>query len=192
MAAREHFGTAKVTRDPLIAATVQRIENARAQKKIPHSQLCRAAGVKPITWSRARRGTQDPQRETLQALERACATVIPRSPAPERVLAGLFHAAFRLIALEQGISRELMEAVDLTVQRPADADWLAVSRARSMAIYIVAVEHEVPHSLLAGIAGISKQKIGKALERVENWRDDAAIDAMLERVRAIVAPELRA
>lgn len=59
-----------------------------------------------------------------------------------------------------------------------------MARARRLAIYIVTVELEIPNADLARALGCSRQNVKQARDKVEDWRGDAAIDALIAGVTA--------
>lgn len=190
---REHLGQPQVNRaDPFTLSHVQNIERERARKNVSLGTLARAAGMKERTWSRIRMGRQVPQRETLQKVSAALAKMPAQIPVPERLIAGVYRGALALLAREHGLDLETIERTDFSVQRAHDKSWKLANRCRQMAIYLVAIEYEIPGASIGALAGVSKMAVSKTLGTVEDWRDDEQTDQLLDRIRAIVAPELRA
>lgn len=189
---REHLGCPLVNRaDPFTEPRILKLEQLRLRKRISIASLSRAAQMKTRTWPRIVDGRQVPQRETLQRVEAALNGLPAQFPVPERLLAGVYRGALALLAREHQITLDAIEATDFSVTRAHDASWRLANRCRQMAVYLVKIEYEITGEAIGALAGVSKMAVSKTLETVEDWRDDPKVDALLDRVRAIVAPELR-
>ncbi|MFG1300338.1 hypothetical protein V5F49_11145 [Xanthobacter sp. V3C-3] len=170
-------------------STVAGVEARRATLGIDLGELCRAASVNPVTYWRALTERVTPQRRTLvklaRALDQLAGTAPPPPPAPA-VVAAFWRAAVLYLAHEVGADPARALGDD-GQSCPLDPAWLAASRARQLAFYLAHVELSVSHSAIAAAVGTTKQRVHKAVNRVEDLRDDAAIDALLERASAFLS-----
>lgn len=169
------------TVDPRIAA----IERKRIAAGIGNEPFARAAGISFWTWRRLRRGENVPTDATLTKLEAAFDA--PKGKKPRNVIAGFHRLVTSLVADAVGEPRAAVFAADMTRQRPQDPAWLKAARIQMMATYITAVELEVGNAELGRAIGQSRQAVQKARNKIEDLRDDAAIDAALVAVTAMVA-----
>lgn len=165
------------------------LDDRRRALGIALHALLAAAGVGSRTWDYLRAGATVPQRRTLvklsRALDQLAGAAPPPAPAPA-VVAAFWRAAVLFLAHEVGAdpARALGDDGQSCPQDPA---WLAASRARQLAFYLAHVELRVSHSALAVAVGTTKQRVHKAVNRVEDLRDDDAIDALLERTSAFLS-----
>lgn len=144
----------------------------------------RLAGVSFWTWRDLQRGNTKPTDATLKKLEAAFGHA--RGPAPPQILKSYHAVVVSLLADRSGFSRAVLQEMDFSVQRPLNPQWLAASRLNMMAIYITAVELQVENATLGRALGCTRQNIKKARDRVEDMREDPAIDALISGVTALV------
>lgn len=172
-------------------STVEAIEARRERIGIAVRDLCSAAHVDPSTYWRVVRDHVTPQRRTLVKLSRALeqlagARPTEAPPAPAPVVAAFWRAAVLFLAHELGA--DPARALDDGGQScPQDPAWLTASRARQLAFYLAHVEFGLSPSALAVAIGTSKQRVHKAVGRVEDLRDDTDLDALLDRAAAFLS-----
>lgn len=169
-------------------STVATLDARRAAQGVQVRCLCRAAAVDPTTYWRLIKGHVIPQRRTLIKLARALdrieagAGAAAEEPKPS-VVDAFWRIAVAFFARELGA--EPGRALDdLGQSCPQDPAWLAASRARQLAFYLTHTELSVSLSALAAAVGTSKQRVHKAVNRVEDLRDVVDLDALLERASA--------
>lgn len=102
------------------------------------------------------------------------------------VLALGYRGVLGLMAAEMGLKALPAVLADPRANRPNDPLWRAQATARGRALYLVVTEACVPMSLAGDLAGITKQGVSKVLREIEDSRDDAAVDALIERVAEAV------
>lgn len=170
--------SASSTVDPLIAA----IDKKRAERNIPHDQFAQRAGISIWTWRDLRRGSHGPSPTTLRKLNAALeGQVAP--PSPPAVIKSYHRLVMRMLAQAKGLDPDAVAAVDLSTQRPQVPAWLEAARINNMAIYLTTVELQVENADFARALGISREAVRKARNKVEDLRDDPAIDELLTRMR---------
>jgi len=140
------------------------LDTRRRALGVTVTKLLAEAGVDPRVWERGLAGHVTPQQRTLIKLARA-----------------LDRVAF----CAREVGAEPRRALDARGQScPQDPAWLAASRARQLAFYAAHVELQVSLSALAAALGTSKQRVHKAVNRVEDLRDLVDLDALLDRASA--------
>lgn len=149
---------------------------------LTHQELCKHAGVDLNSWHRLRRGEHAPKNETIQKFDNALKN--GPSPKPPQLIASYHRLVMVMIAAELNFPLATLLATDFTAERPQVQEWLEAARIRAMAIYITTVELEVKNADMARALNVTREAIRKARNRVEDMRDDNAIDALLSRVRA--------
>lgn len=172
--------SASSTVPPKFETSVEKINQARKTAGLSHEEFCRRAKAGTRNWFRLVRGEQKPTPALLKRLNAALGDAQAARPRP---VVKAFHRLVMIeIARAQDFDVAVLLATDFSVQRPHVPDWLAASRIQSMALYITAVELEVGNAELARALGVSREAVRKARNKIEDLRDDAAIDALLNRV----------
>lgn len=173
-----------------VALSLATIEKLRIARGWSRQKLAERAGVSERAYKKIlMRGSA--RHSTLRALARALARGEPR-PAPPpatSVVAALHRAAMAELAREHHLPVDQVLEADFSRQRPQNRRWLAASRIRRLALYVVSVElGGIDAVTLAAAIGVTKQNVGQALAQVEERRDaDRRLDRMLERVGARLA-----
>lgn len=160
---------------------VHGIDRRRAEIGLTHEAFCQRARISFWTWRDLRRGAFAPTRKMLVRLETALASEPPPAK-PPAVIKSYHRLVMRMLAQALGRDPDAVAGVDLTVQRPQVPDWLEAARINNMAIYLTTVELEVENVAFARALGISREAVRKARARVEDLRDDPAIDALLTTI----------
>jgi len=147
------------------------------------------ANIDVRVWERARAGQCEPQHRTLVKLSRALDRIAAGGPAPAAppsMVAAFWRIAVAFFARELGADPAL--ALDDRGQScPQDPAWLSASRARQLAFYVTHVELSVTLSALAAAIGTSKQRVHKAVCRVEDLRDVLDLDVLLDRASTFLS-----
>jgi len=97
-----------------------------------------------------------------------------------------YRGVLGLVAAEMGLAPLPAVLADPRANRPNDPLWRAQANARGRALYLAVTEANLPMTLAGELAGITKQGVSKVLREIEDSRDDAATDALIERVAAAV------
>lgn len=167
---------------------IRLIEQRRRAKGIGRSRLCERAGVDWWTWERLRGGGPLRSRDALlERLERALDTIPPRTdPVLTTAILALMRLAARAVLAEAAALPAVIEELTVVRQRAVPATAIAQARLQRVAIYLVAVELEIPNAAIARALGMSRQNVQQARLAIEQLRDKPAVDAMLERCRAVL------
>lgn len=155
------------------------LDRERAQKGMTHADLCRGTGLSENHWSDLRAGRVQPRDHTIQKIKRWIAGTVP-TVAPD-VIAATHRFAMLWLAKETDADVDLVMAQDFSCERPRDPVWLLAARLRSYAIYITAVELQVPNAALGRAIGCSRQNIKQRRDWVEEQRGEGNLDALLDR-----------
>ena len=163
------------------------LDARRREMGVPVKCMLVAAGVAPRTWDYMRAGAVTPQRRTLVKLSRALDRLSRGAPVapPPSMIAAAWRACVLYLAGELGA--DPARALDARGPScPLDPAWLVAARARQLALYLVHVELCASFSALAAAIGSSKQRVQKAVRRVEDLRDAPDTDALLSRTTAFL------
>ena len=170
-----------------------RLEKKRCELGVSIEVLAAAAEISWRTYERARAGERVTAR-TLKKLGRALRALERRRPAPKLDRPGAARVAYRgslaVLAAMAGLDAAAIAAVDPRVPKPASAVWNAAIALQQRAVYLAVTEFGLPITLAAGAAGITKQGVSLWVRRVEDARDDPALDALLTRAAEFMAGEL--
>lgn len=165
---------------PRCSSTVAAIDKQRRAAKLSHEQFCQRAGISYWTWRDHLRGRAQPNGATLQKYREALVNP-PREPAPG-VIAGAHRLAVVRLASAHGVAIEQIDAQDLSVQRPRNANWLLAARLNRMAIYILTVELQMENADVAAALGCTRQNVAQARDAVEEWRDEPTTQRLIAKV----------
>lgn len=102
------------------------------------------------------------------------------------ILALGYRGVLGFVAAEMRIDPLAAVLADPRANQPNNPTWRAQANARGRALYVAITEANLPMTLAGELAGITKQGVSKVLREIEDSRDDAAVDALLERVAAAV------
>jgi hypothetical protein len=151
--------------------------------------LCRRAHVPVSTYWRVATGRKKgwwPQ--TIKKLEAALdGRDLPRTRADaDRVIGDLFRAYVVIFAKELGHAEEVLGS-DPQARANLDAQWRANAYVRALAVYCVTVELGVSGARVGRAIGLTRAAVSQINRRVQDFRDDPKIDALLERVGSLVS-----
>lgn len=159
-----------------VAAQLAEIETRRRALLWSQERLCAGASVNRRTYERALSGAYIPLPKTIRSLfrelergEAARAPVAAEIAADRRML---FEAMCRTAALAFELDAAAVVAVRPADNRPRDPRWLALVRAKHVALYALVMTDRVSMAAAAALAGVSKQAISQALKGVEDRRHD--------------------
>lgn len=168
-----------------IASRFRAIEAARREKRLCLDALARWAGVASSTYNRALRGICLPSSRTLDKLEAALAGGRPKLSAPD--LHTIFRGYLVTAAHALGLDPEVVTASDPGRRATNDPVWARCAHARALAVYCMGMEHGLGPSALGRAAGVTKQAVSIMLKRVEDLRDDPAVDALVEKAGRLIS-----
>lgn len=173
------------------------IENLRVMNGLTIGEVCRRAGMtQPNQYYRYRAGTVRARPAKLRLLKEVIeGRSWPRRPMPSKLpepmfralIASTYRGFLAVLAREQGLDPEAVAASQPSLSKVSDPAWLAAARVRALAVYCTCVELDVPGRRVAQAAGMTKQAVSECLKRVEDLRDDPAIDALVERVSRLIS-----
>lgn len=98
----------------------------------------------------------------------------------------VYRMAIGVFAVDAGISPAAALAADPRANSRGDPTWSAAALCRHRAAYVLVVGRDVPISAAAGVVGVSKQALSKALRKVEDSRDDVAVASLIDQVIGLV------
>lgn len=160
---------------------IRAIDRRRAELGLSNEDFCRRAGVSFWTWRAIRRADFVPSRKMFNRLRAALIDPVA-APPPPAVIKSYHRLVMRTLAQAKGLDPDAVLAVDLTVQRPQVPAWLEAARINNMAIYLTTVELQVENADFARAVGVTREAVRKARNKVEDLRDDPAIDELLNTV----------
>lgn len=159
------------------------IERERQTRGISRERLALSAG---ITREWYRKVLLNPSRASA-ALVARLANAVHHMPekrgAPNRLdLVAAYRNALEKICRELDLDFAAVLRFDPKRGATADPAWAAASRAHALATYFLntGVGHVQKH--IAEAIGVSPAAICIRLRKVEAWRDDPAVDRLLERI----------
>ncbi len=169
------------------------IDRKRRASNRTVSGLCRDAGIPVSTWWGLATGKRKAWRaSTIRKLEgalalppRAGSVVRPRHNA-QMVLAA-YRGHIAAIAPRFGADPAEVAASNPAWRAVRDPKWLLAAKVRSLAIYCTVVEFDIPGAVVARAIGVTKQTVSAALRRVEDLRDDPAIEAIVEAAGRLIS-----
>ena len=106
--------------------------------------------------------------------------------AVSRAVAALIQATERTLLAEVGDDESLIEQLTFERKRRHPPSTLARRRLRRLAIYLVAVEMQIPNVHIARALRSTRQNVCLARQVIEDLRDRPAVDALLDRCRVLL------
>jgi transcriptional regulator with XRE-family HTH domain len=155
--------------------------------------LCRKAQVPISTYWRVAKGRKkrwrDATVEKFQAalVGQSCPGRAPEPTAPPDHLASIYRAYVAILSPELGADPETVLASDPSLRATSSPQWREAARVRAIAVYCVSIELAVPAARVAAAIGVTRAAASAMLRRVEDFRDDPEIDALVERVGKLVS-----
>ncbi|WP_336800501.1 hypothetical protein [Kaistia sp. MMO-174] len=158
------------------AARLEMLDRDRRRANISISEIAVAAGVSERGIRYALNGIKGIRPSTLRRLERALAELQRQARDPAPFIAATYRGLLVSLAHAARLDPDLVIGADPRHERGA------IARVRMRAFYLMVTEFNLTMTAVAAIAGVTKQAISKSMREIEDERDDAAIDAMLDRV----------
>lgn len=168
---------------------LQRIERLRAKKNISVAELCAVAGVRDRQWYRWMKGITDPKPSSLRALDKALQSLTKEQELDERsrnAHQSVYHLLLSWMAACANLDIIAVLKDDPQAQDKQSPFKAKASQCRQRALYLIVTEMDVPLVVAAGLAGISKQAVSKALRSIEDSRDDPSIDELLTHAAVLL------
>lgn len=160
---------------------MQAIDEKRRQMKIEIRALCAQAGVGRQTYYDALAGVCEPSRATIGKLQQALGRfkkAMAGDPGPLACYVA-YRCALAMAAEVLGLDAHAVLASDPARKATADKDWLAESRARRLAFWIVNGQFGFKATAIGMAAGVSKQAVSVGVREVDD--DDGSDMARARR-----------
>lgn len=181
--------------------TFAALDAQRQKLGITGHRLVIEAGMRPVNWYRWKRGSQ-PNAKTLRKL-RAALDRLEADPARRRssaapagaksggdgparqaeaspeLIKSTYRGFFVAICHHFGAKPQALLDVDPSRTARMDPVWMEAAKIRALAVYCTVIEFDLRLTQIAGVLDITKQAVSVMLRRVEDLRDDPAIDALL-------------
>lgn len=166
-----------------------RIEKRRQEARIPQTKLAQAAGLSRSSYRAYVARTRTPQSGGLARLRRSLRQLeaVEEKDMAGRIAVCVFRAHVLALAAELDLDGPALLAVD-----PRDRthpDFSNANHVRRLATYMTVTGLDVPSRYVARAAGVTKQAVSKWLPKVEDMRDDPAVDDLLDRVALTLGTE---
>ncbi|MCW5697894.1 MAG: LacI family DNA-binding transcriptional regulator, partial [Bauldia sp.] len=162
------------------------IDRERVSLQLPVRALCVQAGISASTWYDGLNGVKVSRADTLGRLNLALKRFkLARGgdPGPLSV-----HASYRfalvLAAFELRADAKAVLFSDPARRATADEEWLAASRVRELAFWTLNGMGGVKVSDVARAAGVTKQTVSKAIQRVED-NDDPNLKRICKKLEEV-------
>ncbi len=168
----------------------QQIDAERLRQGRSVLELSRTAGVAYSTYWFIRTGRTTARKSTLERYHAALNNAPRRTPQRakhDHRLADLYRAFAVIVAREMGVDPEAVLASNPRARANSCAKWRQAAHVRALAVYCVSVELGVEGASVGRAVGLTRQAVSTIRRRVEDFRDDPAIDALVERVGRMVS-----
>ena len=170
--------------------TFPEIDAARRRAKLSARELCARAGVHCYVYYRARLGQTRPRASTLArlrtGLERGAPKLSKRNDA-DAVIRATFRGWCAYFAVRLGIDVAKTLGSDPKLRANASLEWRQAARARELSVYCTVTELDLPGARVARAIGVTRAAVSLMLRRVEDTRDDPAIEAMVEEAARLMS-----
>lgn len=98
----------------------------------------------------------------------------------------IYEIFLAAVCLHQGLH---VNEVKRQLKRPGraiieDAQWRKAAYARQLALYLANTEHNVPQVRLAAVSGTVRSTVCRALQAIEDVREQAAFDRAVDAIAA--------
>lgn len=166
------------------------IEARRVELGIPVSDLERAAGTAQRYYSKCLDGNRSPGAGLLARLKLALQRLkTARETDTSLQMAIVYRMAVALAA--QALGRDAAEVLGSDPGRRATQDpaWMAAAEVRRLAFYLMNAGAGFSQTETARAAGVKKQTVSLAVRELEDMRENADFDRMLDRLTAQIMGE---
>lgn len=186
--AADHSAKPYLICQPKRAPTFAELDRRRREIGVSVSSMLDAAGVHNSAWWEGRAGKVATRDSTLRrlavGLDRLAAGR-DRMPAP-RLIAAAVRACEEIIRQKVRSPALIVACNPNRAPRGGNPRALPARRVRTLAIYVAAVELEIENADLARALGCARQNIKQLRDEVEDLRDDKRVDALLDRIAALL------
>jgi len=165
--------------------TIDDIDAARREAGISIFELCAATKLSQTNYSRAKSGKSKMRPANLFALARTLTGISGNLDDMARHGQGFFLVYMpvaALVAREINVDMALVRREVASKRATLSADWMQAARVREFATYLMNTGLGIPQAALARVHNVTPAAICQMMRKVENMRDDPAIEAMLERL----------
>lgn len=167
------------------------LEELRKKSSITIASLCATAGVSVDTYHRLRRHPDQARSLTIDRLADALKKLRSGNrldPADRVVTVELIYGGFLAqVAPFFKVTPEQVRAQNPRAATTADKAWSTVAHARQTAVYLTHVFGGVPQRAIARAIGLTEAAVCKAIQSIEDRRDDPKLDRMIDQAAKAVA-----
>jgi hypothetical protein len=168
----------------------QAIDARRRELKLSISGLCRRANVPVTTYWRVATGRKKQWYPgTLKKFERALAVrePAPKPPADDKAIGDLYRAYVVILAGEMGQDPERVLRSNPRWRLNTSSQWRDAAYVRALAVYCVTIQLDLSAARVGRAIGLTRAAVSQINRRVEDFRDDPKIDALVERIGQLVS-----
>ncbi|WP_141401289.1 hypothetical protein [Cohaesibacter gelatinilyticus] len=147
------------------------------------------ASIRERQWYRWMNGVTDPKPSSLRALDRALQILGKEQELDARsrnAHQSVYHLLLGWMAAWANLNIMDVLKDDPQTQDKQSPFKAKASQCRQRALYLIVTEMDVPLVVAAGLAGISKQAVSKALRSIEDSRDNPDIDELLKHAAVML------
>lgn len=166
------------------------IEARRLTLGISVNDLERAAALAGRRYNFLMRGINQPTAATLARLKLALQRLaLARDCGTDHRAAMIYRMAVALAAGALGRDAAAVLKSDPGRRATQDPAWMAAAEVRRLAFYLMNAGAGMKQTEVARAAGVKKQTVSLAVRELEDMREDAKFDAMLDRLTAQIVGE---
>jgi hypothetical protein len=170
----------------LSTSDLKKLDARRRRLGVSIGKLCAAAGIHVDTYDDARAGRSRTRPATFDKLSAALARLAAGEETDDRRT--LCQVTLRVVtaymSIATGWDPELMLSQDFSVERPTPI-WLAASRMRRCAIYILVEGGGIGKATIGHAIGVTRAGVHKTVADIEAARmKDGEFDALMQRMMA--------
>lgn len=167
------------------------LERFRINNFVTVTSLCATAGVSVKTYERIRRNPEQARSVTIDRLADALKKLRSGNrldPADRLVRIEFVYGGFLAqVAPFFGVTPDQVRAQNPRAATTADKAWSTVAHARQAAVYLTHTVGGVPQRAIARAIGLTEAAVCKAIQSIEDRRDDPNLDRMIDAAAKAVA-----
>ncbi len=167
------------------------LDELRKKSSITIEGLCAAADVSVNTYHRLRRYPDQARSVTIDRLADALKKLRSgnRLDAADRMVSvELIYGGFLAqVAPFFNVTTDQVRAQNPRAATTADKTWSTIAHARQTAIYLTHAVGGVPQRAIARAIGLTEAAVCKAIQSIEDRRDDPKLDRMIDAAAKAVA-----
>lgn len=181
----------KLTANGRNGIRIKVLEELRKKNSVTIASLCAAAGVSVDTYHRLQRRPDQARSVTIDRLADALKKLRTgnRLDHADRVVSvELIYGGFLAqVAPFFKVTTDQVRAQNPRAATTADKTWSTVAHARQTAIYLTHAVGGVPQRAIARAIGLTEAAVCKAIQSIEDRRDDPKLDRMIDQAAKAVA-----